>query len=56
MKKVAIALSDVAKIIASQVGCGYCKHEKDCPKHDPKINKAKLGCEEYEHHLAPRKS
>lgn len=31
------------------VGCGYCKFEKTCDKHNPKINQAKLGCEEYKH-------
>jgi len=39
------------KIFEVQMGCGYCIHEKNCPKRDPKINKAKLGCLEYEHHL-----
>jgi hypothetical protein len=29
------------------IGCGYCIHELTCSKHDPKINKAKLGCKEY---------
>lgn len=35
--------------IPRQIGCGYCIHEKECTKRDPKINKAKLGCEEWEH-------
>lgn len=36
--------------INSQIGCGYCAHEKTCTKRDPKINKAKEGCEEYLHY------
>lgn len=42
-------------IIKSQVGCGYCIHEKTCIKYIPKINKAKLGCQEYQHHLIKTK-
>lgn len=30
------------------LGCGYCKLEKSCTKHDKNINQAKLGCKEYE--------
>lgn len=37
------------KLIKSQVGCGYCVHETTCTKRDPKVNKAKLGCEDYKH-------
>ena len=37
------------KHIAKQIGCGYCIHEKDCKIRDPKINKAALGCEQWEH-------
>lgn len=33
------------------IGCGYCKFEKTCKMHDPKVNKAKLGCKDYKHHL-----
>lgn len=36
--------------IKNQIGCGYCENEKTCEKHDPKINKAKLGCKEFNHH------
>ena len=43
-----------------QIGCGYCKNEKICKKRDPKINKAKQGCKDWEHwndqknnHLSP---
>ena len=36
--------------VENQVGCGYCVREKDCDKYDPKINKAKLGCDEFLHH------
>lgn len=32
-----------------QIVCGYCYKEKTCEKHDPKVNKAKLGCEEFKH-------
>jgi len=38
--------------IKNQIGCGYCKLEKTCPKHDPKVNKAKQGCKQYKHHLS----
>lgn len=30
------------------IGCGYCAKEKTCSIHDPKVNKAKLGCTDYE--------
>ena len=33
----------------NQIGCGYCYKEHTCKIRDPKINKAKLGCEEYKH-------
>jgi len=33
----------------NQIGCGYCKHESICTKRDPKINKAKLGCKNFNH-------
>jgi hypothetical protein len=32
-----------------QIGCGYCKNEKNCKIRDPKINKAKKGCKDWEH-------
>ena len=32
----------------NHIGCGYCIHEKKCPLHNPKINKARLGCLDYE--------
>jgi hypothetical protein len=32
-----------------QVGCGYCKKEKTCKMRDPKINKAKQGCKDWDH-------
>ncbi len=32
-----------------QIGCGYCKKEKTCKMRDPKINKAKQGCKDWEH-------
>ena len=38
------------KRVRTQIGCGYCKHELTCPDRDPKINKAKLGCERFIHH------
>lgn len=31
-----------------EIGCGYCVYE-GCKKHNPKINKARLGCEQYRH-------
>ena len=31
-----------------QIGCGYCKKENNCQMRDPKINKAKQGCKEWE--------
>lgn len=36
--------------IKNQIGCGYCKHEKNCKEYDSKINKDKLGCKKYKHH------
>tara|TARA_R110000772_G_scaffold268031_1_gene393908 strand:+ start:86 stop:247 length:162 start_codon:yes stop_codon:yes gene_type:complete len=33
----------------NQIGCGYCANEKGCTMRDPKINKAKLGCEKWQH-------
>jgi hypothetical protein len=39
-----------SKMIKEQIGCGYCKHEKQCPDHDPKVNKAKAGCLHFKHH------
>ena len=33
----------------NQIGCGYCLKEKDCKIREPKINKAKQGCNEWEH-------
>ena len=33
----------------NQIGCGYCNKEQNCEKRDPKINKAKLGCEDFVH-------
>ncbi len=33
-----------------QIGCGYCDKEKTCKKRDSKINNAKLGCKEFNHH------
>jgi len=36
-------------LIKNQVGCGYCIHETTCKIRDPKVNKAKLGCEDYKH-------
>ncbi len=32
-----------------QIGCGYCDKEKTCKIRDPKINKAKLGCADFQH-------
>jgi hypothetical protein len=34
----------------NQIGCGYCAEEKECLIRDPKINKAKMGCENWIHH------
>tara|TARA_R110000824_G_scaffold34903_5_gene110145 strand:+ start:1107 stop:1319 length:213 start_codon:yes stop_codon:yes gene_type:complete len=34
----------------NQIGCGYCKNEETCEIRDPKINKAKLGCEKFHHY------
>lgn len=38
-----------------QIGCGYCIEEKKCKKREPKINKAKLGCEDYKYYLQKHK-
>lgn len=42
------------------IGCGYCLYEKaslgTCKIHDPKINKAKLGCKDYKHYKDETKS
>ena len=35
--------------IEKQIGCGYCLFETTCKKRDPKINKAKLGCKDFNH-------
>lgn len=35
--------------IKTQIGCGYCDKEKACKIRDPKINKAKQGCKDYNH-------
>jgi hypothetical protein len=35
--------------IENQIGCGYCTLEKTCKIRDPKVNKAKLGCEFFIH-------
>lgn len=37
-------------VTRTQIGCGYCKFEKSCKKHDPKVNKAKQGCERFTHY------
>lgn len=37
--------------IKKQIGCGYCDKEKTCKIRDPKINKAKQGCKDYNHFL-----
>ena len=37
--------------IENQIGCGYCEHEVTCKDHDPKVNKAKLGCKKWNHYL-----
>lgn len=42
---------NIINVLKNQIGCGYCINEVGCPKRDPKINKAKQGCKEYEHHL-----
>jgi len=34
---------------SNQIGCGYCDKEKTCKIRDPKINKAKQGCKDYNH-------
>ena len=33
----------------NQIGCGYCTKEKECKIRDPKINKAKQGCKEWQY-------
>lgn len=33
----------------NQIGCGYCDKEKICTIRDGKINKAKLGCKDFNH-------
>jgi len=33
----------------NQVGCGYCANEKTCAIRDSKVNKAKLGCPDWNH-------
>jgi len=43
------SLTDYSKK-KNQIGCGYCSKEKTCKMHDPKINKAKLGCKEFQHY------
>ena len=37
-----------------EIGCGYCKNEKNCKIRDPKINKAKQGCKEWKHWRYPQ--
>jgi|TARA_B110000967_G_scaffold201149_1_gene238006 hypothetical protein len=37
----------------NQIGCGYCAKEKECKIRDPKINKAKQGCKEWQHWQDP---
>jgi len=34
----------------NQIGCGYCSNEEVCKIRDPKVNKAKKGCEDYIHY------
>jgi hypothetical protein len=34
----------------AQIGCGYCAHETGCSDRDPKVNKAKQGCQRFLHH------
>lgn len=34
----------------TQIGCGYCINEKNCPIRNPRINKAKLGCVDWKHY------
>lgn len=41
---------DLNQRIKTQIGCGYCDKEKNCKLRDPKVNKAKLGCKEFNHH------
>lgn len=36
--------------LQKQIGCSYCKHESKCKIIEPMFNKAKEGCQEYEHH------
>lgn len=33
----------------NQIGCGYCGNEKNCIERDPKTNKAKQGCKDWQH-------
>ena len=33
----------------NQIGCGYCKHELTCKIRDPRVNKAKQGCPDWQH-------
>ena len=33
----------------NQIGCGYCSKETECNKRDPKVNKAKMGCKDWQH-------
>lgn len=33
----------------TQIGCGYCVHENNCPERDSQINKALNGCPKYKH-------
>lgn len=40
--------NDYSKI-ENQIGCGYCQHELTCKDKDPKLNKAKLGCQNFIH-------
>lgn len=35
---------------SSQIGCGYCAHEKTCEIREPRVNKALLGCQQFKHH------
>jgi hypothetical protein len=35
--------------IKNQIGCGYCDKEDNCNIKDPKVNKAKNGCEYFAH-------
>jgi len=31
------------------IGCGYCKKERTCVIHDPRLNQAREGCTDYKH-------